>query len=132
MLKRVGSKNITVDDQRYRYVISEVGVPKGPSVPLALTVQHASTNGSRLRVTGLHAVRVPESESKFYMGRSLEAPILPGHVESLIRSALGRGWQPQVPGRQLIVELGSDVAVALRGPAAEEPANALDGSASRR
>jgi hypothetical protein len=119
MLKRVGSKSITVDGQRYRYVISEVGLPNGPSVPLALTVQHAIANGSRLRITGLQAVRVPESESKYYMGRTLAAPVLPGQVELLIRSALDRGWRPHTSGKQFIVDAGSVAAATSRGPAAE-------------
>ena len=108
MLKRVGSKNITVDGQRYRYVVSEVDPSKRPGVALALTIQHASKNGSRLRITGLGAVRVPEAESKFLMGRTLAAPVLPRDVESLIRLALDRGWTPQLSGGEFVVKLDSD------------------------
>jgi hypothetical protein len=112
MLKKVGSKGIAVDGQSYRYVVSEVDTSRAPSISIALTVQHASANGSRLRVTGLNVLRVPESESKFYVGRTLAAPLLPRHVEYLIRLALQRGWKPQMSGKQFAVELALDEAIA--------------------
>jgi hypothetical protein len=99
MLKRTGSKCIVVDGQTYRYVVSEVGAANGASVSLALTVQHAATNGARLRVTGLKATRVPEGESKCYRGRTIGSPLQPRDAEHLIRMAKSRGWQPTVAGK---------------------------------
>ena len=111
MLKHAGSKNLTIDGDQFRYVISEVGVTDD-RVALTLIVQHAETNGSRLRVTGLFGERVPENESKFYMGRTLKRPVSPKDAEQLVRTALSQGWRPRESGKPFVLKVDG-------GPTAE-------------
>src|SRR5438552_2596903 len=68
VLKHAGSHNLTIDGERFRYVVSEPASDSNGRVALSLVVQHAEKNGSRLRITGLFGERVPEQESKFYKG----------------------------------------------------------------
>jgi len=98
MLRRSGSKRIVVDAEPFRYRVSELGADDQCEVLLAVTVQHDRANGALLRVWGLASRRVPESESKFYAGRTVYRSIEPRHVERLIRIALARGWNPKAPG----------------------------------
>jgi hypothetical protein len=114
MLKRTGSKGIRVDRHPYRYTVSEVAAGAG-AVLLSVTVQHAVANGSRLRVTGLRASRVPEAESKFYTGRTLAAGITPRDVERLIRMALSQGWRPLAPGKPVELRHGDGEGRPLPG-----------------
>ncbi len=97
MLPGSKSNRITVDDERYQYVVTESGAADDGIVPLAITVQHHQ-NGARLRVIGLTTRRVPEDESKFYMGRTVEPNVEPCQVALLIRLAMSRGWAPTSPG----------------------------------
>ena len=97
MLPRSKSKRITVDGQRYQYVVAESGPVEDRVVPLAVTVQHRQ-NGARLRVLGITTLRVPADQSKFYMGRTANPNIEPRHVAQLIGLAVSRGWVPTLPG----------------------------------
>jgi hypothetical protein len=106
VLKHAGSKSISVDGQQFRYVISEAATDSDGRVPLSVTVQHSHANGSRLRVTGLMGDRVPEQESKFYMGRTLKHPVTPRDVEQLVRAAIVSGWQPNVSGKPFVLRVG--------------------------
>jgi hypothetical protein len=99
VLKHAGSKSLTIDGRQFRYVVSEAGIDAGGRVALALTVQHALANGSRLRVIGLTGERLPPWESKFYSGRTLKRPLTPRDVERLVRAAMWSGWRPDVPGK---------------------------------
>lgn len=98
MLRHRGSKNLTIDGETFRYVVGEAGLAIDGRVPLALTAQHVRANGSRLHVTGLVGDRVPEADSKYYMGRTLAASVTPSDAERLVRVALARGWKPQSRG----------------------------------
>jgi len=106
MLKHAGSKNLTIDGERFRYVVTEAGGDTEGSVPLSLIVQHALVNGSRLCVNGLLGQRVPEQESKYYSGRTLKRPIWPKDAERLIRDALSKGWNPRLPGKPFVLQVG--------------------------
>jgi hypothetical protein len=104
MLPASKSNRITVDDERYQYVVTEAGATDNDVVPLAVTVQHHQ-NGARLRVIGLTASRVPEDQSKFSMGRTVEPNVEPRHVVLLIRLATSRGWAPTSPGPPFILRV---------------------------
>ena len=104
MLKHAGSKNLTIDGERFRYVLSESGSEVDGRIALSLIVQHAHANGARLCVTGLFGERVPEQESKFYMGRTLKRPIQPKDAERFIRAALSHGWRPLKPGKPFTLQ----------------------------
>jgi hypothetical protein len=97
MLPRSKSKRITVDGQRYQYVVSESGPVQAGVVPLAVTVQHGQ-NGARLRVLGITTLRVPADQSRFYLGRTASPNIEPRYVAQLIGLAVSRGWVPTLPG----------------------------------
>ena len=107
VLKHAGSKSLTIDGERFRYVVSEAGSDLDGRIPLAIVVQHAHANGSRLRVTGLFSERVPEQESKFYMGRTLKRPVRPKDVEQLVKAALASGWEPRMPGKPFVLQIDS-------------------------
>jgi len=99
VLKHRGSNKLTVDGEVFRYVVGETGVPMNGRVPLALVAQHVESNGSRLRVTGLMTQRVPEEESKHYLGRTLSSSITPRDAERLLRLAIMKGWKPFSRGK---------------------------------
>jgi hypothetical protein len=105
VLKHRGSNNLTIDGERFRYVVSEAGSDADGRVALSLFVQHAETNGSRLQVTGLFAERVPEMESKYYMGRTLKRPVSPKDAEQLVRTALSHGWRPRESGKPFVLKV---------------------------
>jgi hypothetical protein len=105
VLKHAGSKNLTIDGERFRYVVSEAGSDTNGRVALSLVVQHATADGSRLRVMGLFGERVPEQESKFYRGRTLKRPISPKDAEQLVRAALSHGWRPREAGTPCVVKV---------------------------
>lgn len=105
MLKHRGSNNLTIDGERFRYVVSESGSDADGRVALSLIVQHAEKNGARLQVTGLFAERVPEMESKYYMGRTLKRPVSPKDAERLVRTALLQGWRPHESGKPFVVKV---------------------------
>ncbi len=110
MLPRSKSKRITVDGNRYRYLVTESAKVQDGVVPLAVTAQLGDTSGSLLRVIGLTARRWPEKLSKFYMGRSLDLPLGPRHVARLIRLGVSRGWEPGASGPVVILQANnSDV-----------------------
>lgn len=106
MLPRSKSKRITVDGQRYQYVVAECGPVHDRVVPLAVTVQH-DQNGARLRVLGISTLRVPADQSKFYMGRTASPNIEPRHVAQLIALAMSRGWVPTLPGPIFLLHVTS-------------------------
>jgi hypothetical protein len=105
VLKHAGSNNLTIDGERFRYVVSEAGSDAEGRVALSLIVQHADANGCRLRITGLFGERVPEQESKFYRGRTLKRPVTPKDVEQLVRLAISTGWRPDVPGKVFVLQV---------------------------
>jgi hypothetical protein len=105
MLKHAGSNTINVDGHQFRYLVSENGAESNGRVRLALTVQHATANGSRLCVTGLMGDRVPAEESKFWMGRTLKRPATPKDVEQLVRTAISSGWRPEESGEPFILRV---------------------------
>ena len=115
MLPSSGSRRITVDKSRYRYVVSESGTGHDGVVTLAVTVQLPAENGAYLRVLGLTARRVPEELSKFYSGRTLDRDVQSRHVARLIRLGLASGWDPRSPGPAVILQVSnSDVFAADR------------------
>jgi len=77
VLKRSGSKSLMIDGERFRYIVSEGGREADGRVALCVIVQHVHGNGARLQVMGLFGERVPEEESRFYLGRTLKRPIRP-------------------------------------------------------
>jgi hypothetical protein len=105
VLKHTGSNNLTIDGERFRYVVSEAASDTNGRVALSLIVQHAEKNGSRLCVTGLFGERVPEQESKFYMGRTLKRPVSPKDAERLVRAALSYGWRPRESGKPFLLKV---------------------------
>jgi hypothetical protein len=111
VLKHAGSNNLTVDGERYRYVVSEAGSDSNGRIALSLIVQHAEMNGSRLQVTGLFAERVPEMESKNYMGRTLKRPLGPKDAERMVRTALSQGWQPRDSGKPFLLKVDGGAVV---------------------
>jgi|SRR5579872_811939 len=109
MLPKSKSNRITVDSQRFQYIVAESGSARDKVVPLTVNVQHEQ-NGARLRVIGLATYRVPEEQSKFYMGRTVNPNVEPRHIAKLIRLALSRGWIPLSPGPTFTLEVtNSDV-----------------------
>ena len=94
-----------VDSDRYQYIVNEDSTAQGTVVPLTVTVQHCAGNGARLRVVGLSTLRVPEDQSKYYMGRTVELSIGPRHVAQLIRIAISRGWTPASSGAAFILQI---------------------------
>ena len=110
MLKHAGSHNLTIDGNRFRYVVSEAGSGVDGRVRLSLIVQHAAANGCRLRIAGLFGERVPEQRSKFYRGRTLRRPVTPRDVEQWVRAATSNGWRPDAPGKDFVLRVGGDSA----------------------
>jgi hypothetical protein len=91
MLKRAGSKSITVDGRRYRYVVREEGGDERSQVRLVVIVQDDEENAAHLRVTGLMVRRLPEMQSKRHLGREVNPCVEPRHVAGLIRRAKASG-----------------------------------------
>ncbi len=107
MLPRNNSKRICVDSIDYRYVVSDSNAADG-TVSLTVNVQSEDGNGAVLRVIGLTTSRVPEDESKFYMGRTVSKSILPRHVAKLIALATASGWNPQQAGAPVVLQLTNE------------------------
>lgn len=105
MLPGSKSKQVAVDHDRFRYVVSESGASENGAVPLVVTVQHGTENGVRLRVVGLTTQRVPEKDSKFYRGRTVDPAVRPRDVVELIRLGISRGRAPTTPGPAFILHV---------------------------
>jgi hypothetical protein len=113
MLPRSKSKQVAVDHDRFRYLISESGKTENGVVSLIVTVQHCTENGARLRVVGLKTHRVPEASSKFYRGRTVDPALQPRDVVELIKLGISRGWVPKLPGPAFILRVESAYRVQL-------------------
>jgi hypothetical protein len=98
MLPRKNSNRITIDERRYRYIVSERDRDAADDVALVITVQDETANGACLHVEGLETRRVPLEQSKFYMGRTVIPCVEPRHIALLISLAIEHGWVPDAPG----------------------------------
>ena len=107
MLPSSGSKRVEVDGTDYRYIVSGPGTVEDGVVPLSVTIQYRSNNGAYLRVLGLTARCLPVELSKFYKGRTLIQTIKPRHVARLIRLGLARGWEPELKGPPVILQVSN-------------------------
>ena len=105
MLPNRKSNRVKVDENLYQYVVTEAGAKQGAAVPLSITVQHRETNGAHLRVVGLTASRLPEKESKYSMGRTMDRSVEPRHVAQIVRLAISRGWKPELSGPPFVLFL---------------------------
>jgi hypothetical protein len=106
MLPNSKSNRLTVDKQRYRYIVAESAAVTDNTVPLTITIQNQN-NGARLRVIGLTTFRVPKEQSKWYEGRTVGQPVVPQHVAELIRIAISRGWVPALPGPTFVLQIAN-------------------------
>jgi len=105
VLPRAKSNRIEIDSQPYHYIVSESADTHADIVVLTLTMQHRVENGAILRVVGLHTCRVPEAESKFYMGRTVTHSLEPRHVAQLARFAIAHGWIPTDSGPPFVLQV---------------------------
>lgn len=98
MLKRSGSKGITVDGNRYRYVVSEVGNGSGTDVPISIVVQDDRSNGARVLVRGLATRRDPNAPGRNFQGRAVGRPVGPRDAAAAVQLAIKAGWEPTNAG----------------------------------
>jgi len=90
-LARKGSREIVVDGDRYRWVVSADDEPG-----LGIVVEDADGRGQRMVTWVEHGTL-----------------ITPGLVAQVIRWALGRGWTPQRRGVRVTFRLAGDLSGVL-------------------
>ncbi len=99
-LPRKGSRAITVDGHRYRWVAVYAQVMWcSAACPLHLTVQQDGVRGGQLLLA-----RFPLSSGKDEAGREWVFPrygaaVTPGIVSDIIRAGRAAGWEPEMSGR---------------------------------
>ncbi|MFF4652576.1 hypothetical protein [Streptomyces sp. NPDC001380] len=109
-LNRKGARRIVVDGTAYLWRVRRRPTYSQAMCwwPCTYAVQHAARPGAVLVVT-TDRVRTDN-----WFGRQ-STPVLPGEVADTVRTALGRGWTPALPGPQFLLDLTTGSAAADGG-----------------
>ena len=93
------ARRIHVDGESYRWLVSSRDLPR----QLSLLVQREDGGGARLRV-GFAFVRIerpsPDGASRSVSQQTVSSP---GFVRDAIRDALEEGWNPRLPGPDVVI-----------------------------
>jgi hypothetical protein len=99
-LQRKGSRAITVDGRRYRWVALYAQVTWcSAACPLRLTVQQDGGRGGQMLLARFARSTGTDEIGQEWVFPRYGAAVTPGVVADIIRAGLTAGWEPQTCGR---------------------------------
>lgn len=99
-LPRKGSRAITVDGARYRWVAVYAGVTWcSAACPLRLTVRQEGGRGGQLLVAGFSQSTGKDEAGREWVFPRYRAEATPGVVADVIHASRAGGWEPDKGGR---------------------------------